>query len=924
MSRLRLIGRDNECGYLDELLTELPVSGRALLVRGDPGVGKTTLLDYLEQRAAERLYQVHRVRGVESETSLPFAALGELLLPLRRHFATLPGAQRESLETALALSASASAGNPYAVCVATLNVLSFGGQDQPLVVLVDDLQWADPDSLSVFRFVARRVASDRIAFVAATRDAATRDATTRDDSSWPDTLLVTGLGQRECDQLLRSHGLDVARGVLDSLVTFSRGNPLILLELAFRLSSAQLRGNEPLPAAPALGGRAEQGWIARIGALPTQARRALALVAAASDPAVDTVDRALQGFGLAPDDLAAAEDARLITVDGDRYELMHPILRGVALNAVPPRVRREAYRALGYGATGAARAWYLASAVTAPNDEVAAELVRAAREARQCGSYLAAARAWARAAELTPRSDESAARLLDAARDAFFGGSCDDTARWCVEAAEVATDPALRADIALLHGRALTWMGHVGQAQRLMTAAVEAIAPADATRAGVLAREAALPSVMHADPHSATRAARRAIALATSGEEAARSSLFLCQSLALTSDVAEAGVELDRALAAFDGTDPCVTGIELTNLAQVCFVLERFDVSQRLLHDVLDGARRSGNPVTYGFAFGVRGELGWWTGQWSAGYSDNVEALEKGRALRQRGVVAASLLMLARFDAVRGDHEGCARRVAEAVEFTDFDDVRSMQVYRDAALGLDCLSRGAGADAVVHLDHAQRIFVRFGLGNPNITPFGADAVEAHVRAGNPAAARETLAWLEDCASRTGLRWPRAVSARCRGLLADDAEEADAEFRAAVAEHERLSTPFDHARTLLCQGEALRRARRKAQSRTPLLAAHRMFAALGADPWVQRCLSELAASGHRLPRDTPGAGLDELSPQELQVARMVAAGLTNNEIGAALFISPKTVEAHLTHAYRKLGVRSRTAMTRLVTESGLTG
>ncbi|MFB9317191.1 helix-turn-helix transcriptional regulator [Cryptosporangium minutisporangium] len=915
---LDLIGRDAERRYLDELLDELPVAGRALLVRGDPGVGKTTLLDYVEQRAVPR-YQVYRVRGVETETTLPFAALGELLLPLRQRFSALPRAQRENLETALALGEVVRGGssvNPYAVCVATLNVLSLAGHDRPLVALVDDLQWVDADSVNVFRFVARRVASDHVAFIGATRRLT-------EEPRGHAVLDVTGLSERECRLVLDSHGLQVAPGVLDALVGFSRGNPLILLEFACRLSDAQRRGEAPLPASPARGGRAEQGWTSRIRALPVPTQRALVLIAAAREPTVDAVDRALSVCRLAADDLVPAEEARLVRVIGERYELVHPILRSVALGNVPLGVRRQAYRALGEGATGATRAWYLASAVSRPDEDVAVELVRAAQEARQCGSYLAAAQAWRRAAELTPtRSDLTASRLLDAARDAFAGGACDDAARWCEEARTCATDPVLRADIALLHGRALTWMGNVRHAHRLMSTAAEAIAASDAVRAAALAHEAALPAVMHADPAGGIAAARRGMELAGSPGEADRCALFLCQSLALTNRIEEASRELDRAVAAFEGTDPATTGIELTNLAQVCFTLERYDDAQRLLHAVLDGARRSGNPVAYAFAFGVRSELGWWLGQWSAAYADCVEATAKGRALRQRGVVAAGLLMQARFDAARGDHAGCARRAAQAFEFTDFTDVRSMQIYREAALGLDCLSRGAGADAAVHLGHAHEVFVRFGLGNPNITPFAGDAIEAHVRAGNAAAAREILAWLEECADRTGLRWQRAVSARGRALLADDPDEADAAFRAALAVHEQLPTPFDHARTLLCHGEALRRTRQKARSRAPLLAAHRMFSALGAAPWTQRCLAELAASGHQPPRARRAGGLDRLSPQELQVARMVAAGLTNTEVGSALFVSPKTVEAHLTSIYKKLRVPSRTGLTRLVTESGL--
>ncbi|MFI5959198.1 AAA family ATPase [Cryptosporangium sp. NPDC051539] len=913
-SDVQLVGRTQERSFLDRLLDGLATTGGALLVRGDPGVGKTTLLDYTEQISAAR-YRVLRVRGVETEMSLPFAALGELLLPLRSHFGAVPRAQRESLEAALALSErTPRAGvNPYAVCVATLNVLAAAAHAEPLVVLVDDLQWVDPDSGQVFGFLARRVASDRIAFVAASR-------TAPDNPAGFTTVEMRGMDERECGEVLQSRGLTVAAGVLPALMSFSMGNPLILLEFTSRLSPAQRRGDRPLPASPAAGHRAEEGWAARLRALPEPTHRALALVAAAREPTIDALEQALTATGLSLHDLTPAEEVRLVTVEDDRYEFVHPILRSVALRAVTAAVRRGAYRVLAEGATGAVRAWYRASAVTQPDEDVASGLVSAAVEAEQCGSHLAAAHAWHRAAELTPESDLSATRLLNAARNALLGGACDEAAGWCGRAQATALAPELGADIALLHGRALTWAGRVRAANRLMSEAAETIAPRDPVRASRLAAEATLPALMRADTAVSERCAQRAVELNYGDPQA---QLALAQALCLTDRTAEADAQLDRTMAAYAGLDPAAVLMDLGKLAQTCMGLERFDDAQRLLHQVLDGARRTGDPIAYAYAFGLRVEVGWWLGQWSAAYADGLESLAKARALRHRGTAANALIALARLDGVRGDHDMCVRRATEAAEGLDFADFRGLWICREAALGLNSLGIGACADAVSHLAYAHDVFVSTGLRNPNLMSFAGDLIEAHVRAGNPIAAREALSWLEDTARRTGLFWQLAVSARGRALLADDPDEADAAFRAALAAHERHLGAFEQARTLLCQGERLRRTRRKAQSRKPLLAAHRTFSVLGATPWVQRCLAELAASGAAPPGDQPTGGLDRLSPQELQVARMVADGLTNAEVGAALFISAKTVEAHLTHAYRKLCVRSRAGLTRIVTESGLT-
>ncbi|GAA3388896.1 ATP-binding protein [Cryptosporangium minutisporangium] len=279
-----VVGRSSEREILASALAGLPASGRAILLRGDPGVGKTTLLECAARQAATR-YRVYRISGVESEATLPFAALGELLVPLAGYFPALPRAQQESLEGALALGARSGPVNPYAVCVAVLNVLSLAGQEQPLVVLVDDLQWVDPDSLRVFQFLARRIAAEPVVLVAASREHLdARDGIVAVD--------VGGLPERECHRILHSRGLDLAAGVFRALLDFSRGNPLVLLEYASRLSAEQRSGQCPLPRSPDVGGRAERGWFIRLEALPVPTLLALTVVAAARHATVELLERA--------------------------------------------------------------------------------------------------------------------------------------------------------------------------------------------------------------------------------------------------------------------------------------------------------------------------------------------------------------------------------------------------------------------------------------------------------------------------------------------------------------------------------------------------------------------------------------------------------------------------------------------------------
>lgn len=908
-----VVGRDDELRRLARIVDCLPTNGAALLVCGEPGVGKSTLLNWAASAAADRC-AVRRVRGVESEATLPFAAAAELLLPLRRYFAELPGAQRASLETALALGPNtlSASENPYPVCVAALNAVSLAGQERPLVILVDDLQWVDQDSARILLFVARRLAEEPVALLAAARGAIA-------GSEDLPRLEIEGLSESAGRELLAAHGLPVIPTVLTVLMAFSRGNPLILLEFASGLSAAQREGHRPLPAAPAVGGRSERGWEARFRGLPAATRSALVVVAAAREASLDVLERALLGTGLSLHDLIPAEEANLLKLVGHEYEFAHPILRGITLDGASAPARRDAYRALADNTSGAIRAWYLATAATAPDKVAAGALIAAALEARRRGSHLESARAWHRAAELTAAVDERAARLLEAANDALTGGSCDVAAACCAETAELRVGPALQADLALVHGRALTWLGQARRAYQLLTSAADKIQPTDPQRACLLAGEATLPAQMLGDLAGGVRTASRCAELAAAPQvQDPGSDVYLSSALSYSYRIDEARAALDRAVQSL----PQGSAASKVALAEVCVTNERFDQAQGLLQSILDEAGRSSPPAAVMFAFGVRSELGWWQGDWNAAYADALHAMEQARALRQRANYALNLLMLARLDAARGDRTRSSARVNEFIGGADLVDLVALRSFANAIQGLGCLAHGSCDEAVIHIDQTFKLAGERGLGNPNVSPFAGDLIEAHVKAGNPAAATEVLSWLEECVTATGLAWPASVLARGRALVAKDPEEAESHYQMALVVHERLRMPYEQARTLLCQGTTRRRARRKAPARAPLLVAHQLFATLGASPWAGRCQAELAASGHQ-PADRPKPGrLDTLTPQELQVARMVASGLNNAEVGTALFISGKTVEAHLTRIYRKLEIRSRARLASLVAASGL--
>jgi len=916
---LVILGRARECLQLDSLLAATADHGGALLLKGEAGIGKTALLDYASDVAADSGTRVVRVRGVESASVLPFATLADLLAPFDRERTGLPVAQRSALAVCLAQADGAAAPNPLAVCAGTLNVLADAAEAAPLVVLVDDLQWVDPPSRQVLLFVARRLSGERAAMVITVRP----DHTELSEASGLPELDLAGLPEDACLQLLSSRGVELSAAVAAELVHASRGNPLALLETARSLDPAQLRGERPLPELLPAGRQVRRAWESQLSGLPEPTLRALVLVAASRSATLDPLRSALVAAGLSLTDLDAAERAGLVTSTGQALNLRHPLLRSVLLERVSPSARLAAYQVLAQVSAGDERVWYQAAATGEPDEGIAAALVEVAGEARRRGGYGAAAGAWRRAAQLTPDRRQQAERLLQAALDAHLGGHSDEAVACGAQAWMLADDPALRADIELARGRALSWAGHPARAHGQLVDAARSIGGQDPQRASALFAEATVVSVMACDVATALRDVEQCIAHA-SQEPFWPITVFVGYALLMAGRV-DAGRALLRSgpppsAAAGDSIDDqqflAVFASCLGWLDEPVEAGRRFDA-------VIDAARRHGAPAILGYALGARSDLEYWTGAWAAAYADATESLRWSRDLRQAGAVGFSLACLARVDAARGDGTRAREHLALAQQTWPSSKGGWQPLYRSSILGLAALGHGNHAAAVRRLERARRLAQDSGIGVGSMAaPIAADLVEAHVRAGNRDQAQEVLASLEESAQATGTVWSTAAAARCRILLAPTADAADASFAAAEAAYRRRDIPFEHARTQLCYGEALRRFRRPAGARAPLLAARTTFEALGAVGWAGRAGKELAAAGVRAagpPRLSP---VDQLTPQELQIARAIADGMSNVEAAAALFVSRKTVEAHLTRIYRKLGLRSRTELTRTLASRGL--
>jgi DNA-binding CsgD family transcriptional regulator len=312
-----------------------------------------------------------------------------------------------------------------------------------------------------------------------------------------------------------------------------------------------------------------------------------------------------------------------------------------------------------------------------------------------------------------------------------------------------------------------------------------------------------------------------------------------------------------------------------------------------------------------------------WTGQWASAQADATEALRWAEELGQRTSAGSALVCLARIHAARGERATCEDIVVRSRTRCGQYGIDVTETYHTAVLGLAAVTHGDHLAAIDHLEATHERATRQGLSNPVVIPYAADLAEAHLHTGNRRRATEILDDLERKADQTGLAWPAAAAARCRGMLATSRDEANVAFDAAAAAHRRLPLPFEHARMLLCRGEVLRRLHHPSAARQPLGQALGIFQNLGAQPWATRASTELAAAGQRPTAAPTRDALDQLTAQELQIARAIANGLSTAEAAATLFLSRKTVEAHLTRVYRKLGIRSRAGIARALAAHGIT-
>lgn len=910
-----LLGRASECAVIDRLLegARRGESG-AVLIRGVPGIGKSSLLRYATDNADGM--SVLTTAGVEAESELAYSGLSRLLQPLHDRLATLPDPQRRALAGALGVGLPS--GDRLAAYAATLSLLAAAAEDGPVLGAIDDLHWLDTASREALLFTARRLHGEGIVLLFAARD----DGALARSVGVPE-IHPGGLG-RDASHLLLAELVSgaLSRAVSHRLHRLTEGNPLALVEIVALLTPEQLAGtqstDDPLPAT----GSVEENYRQRVELLPSDTRQLLVLAAASDSGEMDVLVAAARGLGLDAGQLERAESAGLVTIAAGNLEWRHPLLRSAAYHSAPASERRSAHGALA-GAIGGRKAheqaWHLAAAAVAPDETIAAALDRAGLDARARGGHAAASRAFERAARLSPAAEDRARRLLNAGQDASVVGDVDRAADLLIHALAATRDPRTRADVQLARSRLMLWLRSPLDARELLLAEAAQVADNDPERATGMIGDAVVVSTMTGECVVALDMARRAVVTARLGGSDAQAiaEAVLCNALILIGEAVEARPLLARCRKGYEGSVSAdkAHAIFIQSAAHGSIWVEDYDEARHVLRRTIAAVRSANALFLLPFPLSLLSELDFRTGRWMAAEVGALEALRIAAETGQANLSSYSHVCLAYVEAGQGRENDCRRHVALAREAADAMGLGSILSYAAHVLGLLELGLQRADEAIVHFHVVAELTRVQGLVEPAVIPWQADLVEAYIKTKRLEEAKAALHVLDQQAQRTERAWALAAASRCRGMLADD-DHFDQHFTDALRWHDRKPTYFERARTELSLGERLRRARRRGDARIPLRAALNTFERLGATPWAERARAELRASGeNRAPNGT--TDIQQLTSQELQVAVIIAEGATNRDAAAALFLSPKTVEFHLGNVYRKLGIHSRSELARLV-------
>ncbi|MGW5556539.1 AAA family ATPase [Micromonospora sp. NPDC003944] len=867
--------------------------GGATLVLGDAGIGKSTLVG----EAAVLLdgWQVLRAGGIEFESELPFSALHQLCAPVLDHRAGLPAPQRSALDTVFGLEAGVTP-PPMLVGLAVLGLLSAVGRRRPVFCVVDDVQWVDSGSRQVLAFVAARVAVERVAMVFAARDAASVPELGR-----LPTLTLTGLTDSEALTLLRyrapfGHEAPIVQRILSE----AAGNPLALVEFARDAGPFGLPGDVGR-------GAVEHRFVSRFLRLPAPTRSVLAL--AAADPTGDLalLRRAMTARGLNGGDLAGAENSGLL-VTGARVHFPHPLARSAVYLSLGAGARRQAHAALA-AATDAdvdpdRRAWHQANAISGPDEKTAAELERSAGRARRRGGFAAAAAFLERAARLTPGRSRQARLLLSAARARLRSGAHAAARELVDEAERLQPEPADRRGARLLRATIDYHVARSIPATIALVDAADGMGP-DEVRETYLEAFASL--MFSVDEPGRLRRLALHIRERVPQSESPRPVDLLLQALVVQNlcPVGEAMPLMRRTVDAFreharqPDADPwwmeraCVLSVDLGDS----------DAMEEITDRQVELARAQAAYAILPHALRFQAAARAIVGRFADAYACITEARAVDEAAGTSNLVGSDLMLAA--------CSGDADRFREIQEkLRGWVGVNFIALHY--ANGVLCNGDGdheAALDALLVVRDQQR------RGAYAVTAFHHELVEAAVYAGRPEEAKESAGWIGTVARINPNGWTTGAHLLACALL-DPGLGAQDHYRAAIDCFAGTSMRVHYARARLLYGEWLRRVGRRTEAQVELRAAHDLLATIGARGFAARAARELEAIGEPTLADHADP-LVGLTARELLVARKVASGAGTKEVAALLFVSPRTIDAHLRNLYRKLGITSRRQLRELL-------
>ncbi|MEV6064850.1 AAA family ATPase [Nocardia asteroides] len=882
-----LHGRDTEQATIDALLSGAR-AGRsgALVLRGEAGIGKTALLDY----AAAQGVPTVRSAGIESEAELPFAALHLLVRPGMALVRQLPARQRAAMEAAFGLGADAPA-DRMLIGLALLTLLAEEAADGPLLCLIDDAHWLDRATAETLLFAARRLDAEGVVILFATRSGP-------DDFPAPGLpeLALSGLRPDAAAALLDAHPTRLTPATRYRLLTESGGNPLALLELPSAIGIEGADDPNPLP----LTQRLQLAFHGRVARLPAATRTILLIAAAAGADDLAPVLRAATSLGADLTDLQPAADAGLVHTDGTTLTWRHPLSRAAVYQGSALADRLAAHRALAAalddGETADLRAWHLAGAATGPDETVATALEHTADRARRRTGFHGAVVAYDRAAALSVDPRARLRRLVLAAETATEAGLGEQAARLAERAESMAPGDEVGRRLDLVRAQAEFAAGAPGSAHRRLIAAATA-AREDDPRGAARILSRAVHTAWYLGPAELDEVARLLETLRLDADDPATPIVRY-----LTGSVSGRRTVDLRAAAAAARANGADSPADLVQLCGSGLVVGQDDQVGELADSLIGEARDQGRIALLAPLLFFRAEAELFGGRPGESRIAAEEGLRIAEDIGQPQWISQLTAFLAYAAALRGDEPSCRAHADRAVAEAFGGTTAVGAPWAHAALALLALGQGKLEQAQAELAHMTVEPARHHVSGLRTL---ADQIEVAVRLGATDRAREALDRLTAWSERAGAAWIAALVARGTALLADGAD-AEARFEAALDGNR----PFDEARTHLLYGEWLRREKRKVDARAQLEQALTLFDRLGAGPWRERARTELAALGVGAVARPGGGPLSVLTPQESQIVRLAARGLSNREIAARLLLSHRTVGHHLYKAYPKLGVLSR--------------